>query len=151
MRLDVRCGLAVALWAAVPAEVFASPDAPPLTAEALAGPWTLTFTPGGKNVTVKSRAGASGPIPYSVQFVERSGRLTGCSVRDPAGEAQPARCTLQRGRLVVHLMQDGGNAIAFTLANTPRGVAGDASAKISRVPFSPKIGAVVLTRAADRR
>lgn len=148
MGFGVRCGLAIALLATGSAEVFASVDPAPLTADALAGAWTLQFTPGGKGVTVRRSPGsAEGPVLFSVQFAGRNGRLTGCTVRQdsPAGEVVPARCTLQRGRLVVQVM-DGGNGMAFALANTPGGVKGDASLKLRMLPFSPKIGTAVLTR-----
>ena len=147
MSFGVRCGLAIVLLAAGSAEVSAEVDAAPLTADTLAGAWTLKFTPGGKNVTVKRREGESGPVLFSIQFAGTNGRLTGCTVRQdsPAGEVLPARCTLQRGKLVVQVM-DGGNGMAFTLANTSGGVVGDASLKMRMLPFSPKIGTAVLGR-----
>ena len=116
----------------------------PISGREVTGDWSLTITPAERDdlaISVQSADGGPTSLPLTITG-QPGGRLA-CVVQD-----RPARCRIERGRLIVASPSpSGGATMTFTLTDRTRsGFTGAARLSVRFLPIGGHIGAVAMTR-----
>ena len=116
----------------------------PISGRVVTGDWSLTITPAERDdLAISVQSADGGPTDFPLTITARPDGRLNCVVKD-----RPARCRIERGRLIVASPSpSGGATMTFTLTDRTRGgFTGAARLSVRFLPIGGHIGAVAMTR-----